>query len=117
MLAQFIEAAQMDRSSIPQFSKPLHQPTRLAIVARLVRSDGETLFTDMWSALGIANPGLISRHNQVLENAGLIELRKAFIGKKTATTLVLTALGRQAFVDHMAAMSAMADTSELEVTT
>jgi DNA-binding MarR family transcriptional regulator len=105
----------MDRSSIPQFCKALHQPIRLGIIAHLVRCGGEAPFLEIWSALGIS-AGLISAHNRVLEDASLIELRKRFVGRKTRTTLVLTETGRQALSNHQAALAAITDSPAMEAT-
>jgi DNA-binding MarR family transcriptional regulator len=106
-LIRFIERRNMDRSSTSQFTKLLHQQTRLSTVAFLLRNGGEASFTDVTREIGV-NPGLLSKHNGRLEEAGLIELRRTFVGRKTQTMLMVTALGRRAFAAHIAAMTAMA---------
>jgi hypothetical protein len=105
----------MDQNS-PQFDKLLHQATRIGVVAHLVRCGGEAAFLDVCQTLGIKHPGALSAHNSVLQAAGYIELRKAFVGRKGCTWLVLTERGRQAFADHAAALVAMTETLMMAAT-
>ena len=98
------------------FDKILHQPTRLNVIAHLVRCGGEAAFVDVCNALDIRHPGALSAHNKVLEDAGYLELKKTFVGRKARTMLVLTARGRRAFADHKAAVSAITDIKMEEAT-
>jgi hypothetical protein len=94
-----------------QLDNLLHQPTRLGVIAHLVRCGGQAAFVDVCQALGIQHPGALSAHNAVLDDAGYITLRKSFTGKKARTLLVLTAKGRDAFSKHVAAFAAMTTTA------
>jgi DNA-binding MarR family transcriptional regulator len=98
--------------------KLLHQPTRLAVIAHLIRSGGKSPFVDVCRALDIQHPGALSAHNRVLEDAGYLELKKFFVGRKGRTLLVVTPKGRRAFADHRAAVAAITatDPPTMEVT-
>jgi DNA-binding transcriptional ArsR family regulator len=96
------------------FHKLLYQPTRLAVLAHLARCGGEAAFLDVCRALDIEHPGALSAHNRVLEGAGLIELRRGFVGRKPRTSLVLTRRGRLAILSHIAAVNAMSNLPAME---
>jgi DNA-binding MarR family transcriptional regulator len=99
-----------------QLDNLLHQPTRLGVIAHLVRCGGEASFIDVCQALDIEHPGALSAHNRVLEDAGYLELKKFFVGRKGRTLLVLTPKGRRAFSGHRTAFAAITDSSMMEAT-
>jgi DNA-binding MarR family transcriptional regulator len=80
----------------------IHEPGRLAITASLA-ARGAMTFNELKETLGMTD-GNLSTHARVLEEAGYLEIRKSFAGRKPRTTMVLTAKGREAFrryVDHL----------------
>jgi DNA-binding HxlR family transcriptional regulator len=97
----------MKQPTAPHLDKALFQPTRLAVVAHLVACGGETSFAQIRAALGKLSHALLWSHGQVLERAGYIEVRKHIEGRQVQTTVVLTDLGRRAFADHRAALTAI----------
>jgi DNA-binding MarR family transcriptional regulator len=44
--------------------------------------------------------GNLSSHLTKLEDAGLVKIRKSFVGKKPNTNVALTAVGRQRIAQH-----------------
>ena len=73
----------------------VHQRVRLGILAVLMevrRAD----FAFLRRALELTD-GNLSRHLQVLENAGYVEIEKGYEGKRPRTWVTATALGRDAF--------------------
>ncbi|MDT3441881.1 transcriptional regulator [Pseudofrankia sp. BMG5.37] len=51
---------------------------------------------------------VLSKQVAVLETAGLVEVRKGYVGKRPRTWLSLTATGRHAFADHLDALREIA---------
>jgi DNA-binding MarR family transcriptional regulator len=94
----------MRQLTTPHFDKTLLQPTRLAAIAHLVRCGGEASLAEIRAAVGDPSHSLLWAHNQVLENAGFVEVQKNIVGHRVRTSLVLTDLGRRAFAGHQAAL-------------
>lgn len=61
-------------------------------------------FTELATALALAN-NTLSSHLQRLEGAGYIELRRGFLGRKPRTRVVLTPMGRAAWLSHLDQLS------------
>jgi DNA-binding MarR family transcriptional regulator len=79
----------------------LHEKARLGVLtALLTRPDGLP-FADLKRLCALTD-GNLSRHLAVLEEAGLIAVRKGFLGKRPHTTCALTAQGRARFRDYLA---------------
>ncbi len=77
-----------------------HEKARLGIVSSLIgHADGLT-FTDL-KALCDLTDGNLSRHLQVLEEAGYVDIAKGFDGKRPCTTCSLSAEGRARFADYL----------------
>lgn len=51
--------------------------------------------------------GNLASHLNTLEQAQYIRIQKAFIGKKTNTTYIITDLGKQSFKAHLDALEKM----------
>ncbi len=85
-----------------RFDQLIHVPTRLQIVALLAATRwAEFRFVRDRLALSDSN---LSKHVSVLEQAGYVEVRKDFVGKRGRTRLSLTRAGRAAFDGHVAAL-------------
>jgi len=85
----------------------IHQRTRLGIVAVLMdakRAD----FRYLKDALDLTD-GNLSRHLQILEQAGYVRITKGFEGKRPRTWVAVTRLGRDAFGAEMHALRQIAD--------
>jgi len=80
----------------------IHQPTRLKIMATLnaMRGGVKFEFTELRKLLGVTD-GNLGTHLTTLENAGYVEIEKAFVGKKPRTRVSLTRAGRRAFDTHV----------------
>jgi DNA-binding transcriptional ArsR family regulator len=86
----------------PRFDELIHAPTRLSIVALLAASEWAT-FAFIRDSVGLSDSAL-SKQLTTLDEAGYIELRKAFVGKRPRTSARLTTVGRAAFEQHVAAL-------------
>ena len=51
--------------------------------------------------------GNLASHLNTLEQAEYLKVQKAFVGRKTNTTYMITALGKQAFKAHLDALEKM----------
>ena len=83
--------------------KLLDSRVRLAVVAMLAATDWVD-FTTFKEELHLSD-GNLATHLRKLEDAKYIEMRKAFVGRKTQTSYRITALGRSRFEQHVAALT------------
>jgi DNA-binding transcriptional ArsR family regulator len=85
-----------------QFDELIHAPTRLAIVSLLAASEWAE-FKFIRESVGLSDSAL-SKQLTTLEEAGYVEIRKRFVGKRPRTSARLTKAGRSAFERHVAAL-------------
>ena len=78
----------------------IHEKARLGVMTSLSAHPKGLSFGDLKSLCALTD-GNLSRHLQVLEEAGLVEVRKGFEGKRPLTTCRLTAEGRRRFLDYV----------------
>jgi DNA-binding MarR family transcriptional regulator len=64
--------------------------------------------------VGLSDSAL-SKQLATLEEAGYIEIRRIFVGKRPRTSARLTPTGRSAFEQHVAALQQMAPGSGLSI--
>lgn len=86
----------------PKFDGLIHAPTRLAIVSLLAATEWAE-FKYLREAVGMSDSAL-SKQLSTLEEAGYVEVRKGFVGKRPRTTIRLSQAGRVAFAQHVAAL-------------
>jgi DNA-binding MarR family transcriptional regulator len=86
----------------PRFDELIHAPTRLSIVALLATADRAD-FAFIRDTLGLSDSAL-SKQLSALEEAGYVDIRKGYSGKRPRTAAALTARGRRAFAGHVAAL-------------
>ena len=88
--------------TVPRFVELIHSPTRLAIVSLLAASEWAD-FSYIRDSVDLSDSAL-SKQLTTLELAGYMEIRKGFVGKRPRTSARLTARGRAAFEQHVAAL-------------
>ena len=81
----------------------IHAPARLSIVA-LLAATSEAEFALVRDSVGVSD-SVLSKHASALEAAGYVHIRKGHVGKRPRTWLSLTAAGRVAFDEHVAALN------------
>ena len=86
----------------PRFDELIHAPTRLSLVAFLAAT-GWADFAVLRDSAGLSDSAL-SKQLATLADAGYIEIRKAFAGKRPRTSARLTPAGRTAFDRHVLAL-------------
>jgi DNA-binding MarR family transcriptional regulator len=80
----------------------VHQRVRLGILAVLSEAS-ECTFPVLREELQLTD-GNLSRHLRVLEEAGLLEIRKGYEGRRPCTWVRLTGKGRTALHDELTAL-------------
>lgn len=81
----------------------IHEKARLGLLTSLIAHPKGLAFADLKQLCGLTD-GNLSRHLQVLQEAGLVEIRKGYEGNRPQTTCVLTAAGRRRFLDYLAVL-------------
>ncbi|WP_019926398.1 transcriptional regulator [Nocardia sp. BMG111209] len=86
----------------PEFDELIHAPTRLSLVAFLTATTWAD-FAVLRDNIGLSDSAL-SKQLSTLEDAGYVEIRKTFVGKRPRTSARLTTDGRTAFARHVLAL-------------
>ena len=81
-----------------------HERARLGIMSSLASHSDGLAFTDLKSLCGLTD-GNLSRHLQVLEEAGFVISDKGYQGKRPTTRCRLTDTGRDRFSDYLEVLS------------
>ena len=80
-----------------------HEKARLGIVSSLIGHADGLVFSDL-KALCDLTDGNLSRHLQVLEEAGYVIMEKAHDGKRPRTRCRLSSTGRARFADYLSVL-------------
>lgn len=88
----------------------IHEPGRLAILT-VLSSVKDADFVFLQRATGLTK-GNLSSHLTKLEEAGLVEIEKRFIGKRPNTKVTLTAVGKERIADHWEQLERLRNLSE-----
>jgi DNA-binding transcriptional ArsR family regulator len=78
----------------------LHEKARLGILSSLMANPEGLLFAELKELCSLTD-GNLSRHMQVLEEAGLIEVWKKSQGKRTQTLVRMSEPGRVRFLEYI----------------
>lgn len=79
----------------------LHEKARLGILTALVAKPDGLPFTEL-ARLCALTDGNLSRHLDVLTEAGLVEVKKGYDRRRPLTTCKMTPLGRRRFREYLA---------------
>lgn len=94
----------MSKSEAPYAYRGLdrvfHEKARLGIVSSLIGHADGLAFADL-KALCDLTDGNLSRHLQVLQEAGYVEIEKGFEGKRPCTRCRMTGKGRVRFSEYL----------------
>jgi len=86
----------------PEFDELIHAPTRLSLVSLLAATEWAD-FKYLRDTAGLSDSAL-SKQLTTLEDAGYVDIRKTFVGRRPRTSARLSAAGRRAFEAHVAAL-------------
>jgi DNA-binding IclR family transcriptional regulator len=87
----------------PGLDRVIHERARLSVLTSLARYPKGLRFGDLKELCGLTD-GNLSRHMQVLQEAGLVEVEKSFEHNRPQTTCLLTAEGTRRYVDYLAVL-------------
>jgi len=91
---------QPGRFAYDGLERVLHEKARLGILTSLVTRPEGILFTELKRLCALTD-GNLSRHLDVLREAGLVEVWKGFENRRPQTLCRLSAEGRQRFVAYL----------------
>ena len=94
-----------ERSSVGRFAyegldRVIHEKARLSVLTSLVGHPKGLAFGDLKQLCGLTD-GNLSRHLQVLEEAGLIDIQKGYDHNRPQTLCRITAQGRRRYLDYL----------------
>lgn len=89
----------------PDFDPAFLSQARLGIISVLITVE-EATFSELKGLLRLTQ-GNLGAHLRWLEEAGYVNVRKEFVGRKPRTTASLTESGRAAFKCHIATLEAI----------
>jgi DNA-binding MarR family transcriptional regulator len=81
----------------------IHEKARLGIVTSLVTHPLGLLFNDLKELCALTD-GNLSRHLQILSEAGLVQIWKGFKDNRPQTLCQLTEAGRKRFLEYLAVL-------------
>jgi DNA-binding transcriptional ArsR family regulator len=81
----------------------IHEKARLGMLTSLMAYPKGLAFADLKHLCGLTD-GNLSRHLQVLQEAGLVEVTKGYEGNRPHTSCRLTRAGRRRFLDYLAVL-------------
>ena len=79
----------------------MHEKARLGLLMSLMTHPKGLAFGDLKQLCGLTD-GNLSRHLQVLQEAGLVEIVKTFKDARPHTQVRVTGIGRKRFLDYLA---------------
>src|SRR5437667_11608059 len=84
----------------------IHEKARLSIVTSLATHPKGLPFNDLKGLCSLTD-GNLSRHLQVLQEAGLVEVRKGVQGNRPQTLCRMTADGRKRFLGYISVLESV----------
>lgn len=91
------------RFSYEGLDRVIHEKARLGVLTSLIAHPKGLAFADLKQLCGLTD-GNLSRHLQVLHDAGLVAIRKGYEGNRPHTTCWLTADGRKRFLEYLSVL-------------
>lgn len=78
----------------------IHEKARLSIITSLTTHPAGLIFNDLKDLCALTD-GNLSRHLQILSEAGLIQIWKGFKDNRPQTLCVMTDEGRKRFIEYI----------------
>lgn len=86
-------------SALEQIDETVHGRVRLGVLAYLSTAGSAEFMT--LTQITKSTKGNLSSHISKLEEAGYVRVEKAFVDRKTRTTVSMTSSGERAFSDYL----------------
>jgi DNA-binding MarR family transcriptional regulator len=94
------ESASSGRFAYDGLDRVFHEKARLGILTSLVAHPRGLVFADLKELCALTD-GNLSRHLQVLHEAGFVEINKGFQRNRPQTVCLLTEEGRRRFLEYI----------------
>jgi len=91
---------QPGRFAYEGLDRVIHEKARLSVLTSLAAHPKGLVFGTLKQMCGLTD-GNLSRHLQVLEEAGLIAIEKGYDGNRPQTICRITAQGRQRYLEYL----------------
>lgn len=78
----------------------IHEKARLSIITSLATHPSGLLFNDLKDLCSLTD-GNLSRHLQILQESGLVDIFKSFKNNRPQTLVQLTESGRKRFLEYV----------------
>jgi DNA-binding MarR family transcriptional regulator len=89
-----------DRFAYQGLDRVIHERARLGVLTSLATHPKGIVFSDLGQLCGLT-PGNLSRHLQVLQKEGIVEVIKRFEGNRPQTLCRLTRRGRERYLEYL----------------
>ena len=99
-MAKADDNTQSGRFAYDGLDRIIHEKARLSVLTSLVTHPKGLVFGDLKEMCGLTD-GNLSRHLQVLEEAGFIDIQKGYDHNRPQTLCRITAQGRRRYVDYL----------------
>jgi len=99
-VAKADDNTQTGRFAYDGLDRVIHEKARLSVLTSLVTHPKGLVFGDLKEMCGLTD-GNLSRHLQVLEEAGLIDIQKGYDHNRPQTVCRITAQGRRRYLDYL----------------
>jgi DNA-binding MarR family transcriptional regulator len=94
------EEARASQYAYTGLDRVIHERARLSVLTSLAAHPKGLRFGDLKQLCGLTD-GNLSRHMQVLQSAGFVEVSKSFEHNRPQTFCRLTAEGRKRYVEYL----------------
>ena len=94
-------------SALEKIDETVHGRVRLGVLAYLSTAGSADFMTLV--EVTKSTKGNLSSHISKLEDAGYVSVEKAFVDRKTRTTVAMTPIGERAFSDYLSALRSILD--------
>jgi DNA-binding MarR family transcriptional regulator len=102
------QSAASGRFAYDGLERVVHEKARLSILTSLVAHPRGLVFADLKELCALTD-GNLSRHLQVLHEAGFIEINKGYEHKRPQTLCLLTPEGRRRFLEYINVLESVVD--------
>jgi DNA-binding transcriptional ArsR family regulator len=97
------KAKSAGRFAYDGLDRVIHEKARLGVLTSLIAHPKGLVFGDLKQLCGLTD-GNLSRHLQVLQDAGLVEILKGFDRNRPQTVCRITRAGRVRYLDYLAVL-------------
>ena len=97
------EKARSGRFAYEGLDRVIHEKARLGVLTSLIAHPKGLVFADLKRLCGLTD-GNLSRHLQVLQEAGLVEILKGYEQNRPQTICKITPSGRRRFLNYLSVL-------------